>query len=74
MIFKAKGRMSVDEIKMAEETIVRCVKNEIFAKEIKELKKKMFVSRSSPIQRLGPFLKRDLICVGDRIKAYVKLK
>ena len=53
---------------MAEETMVYCVQSETYAKEMKELKKNKFVSRSSPLRRLDPFLKGDLICVGGRIK------
>ena len=57
---------------MAEETMVCCVQNETYAKEMKELKKNKFVSRSSPLRRLDPFLKGDLICVGGIIKHMLK--
>ena len=67
--FKTEGRISVEEMKLAEETILRCVQNEIYGEEVKTLKsEKMVVNKSSSLRRLDPFLKGDILCVGGRIK------
>ena len=67
--FKTQGRISVEEMKLAEETILRCVQNEIYGEEVKTLKsEKMVVNKSSSLRRLDPFLKGDILCVGGRIK------
>ena len=59
----------MEEIKLAEETILRCVQSEIYGEEFKTLKCiKMIVSKTSSLRRLDPFLKDDLLCVDGRIK------
>ena len=61
--FKTQGRISVEEMKLAEETIVRCMQSEIYGEEVKTLKsEKMVVNKSSSLRRLDP---------GGRIKQVI---
>ena len=69
LTFKTQGRISVEEMKLAEKTILRCVQNEIYGEDFKTLKsEKMVVNKSSYLRRLDPFLKGDILCIGGRIK------
>ena len=54
-----KGRMTVEEMRQAEHTIVLCVQREQYGKDIKKL---------NSLRKLDPVYKGDLLCVGGRLK------
>ncbi len=54
-----KGRITVEEMRQAEHTIVFCVQREQYGRDIKKL---------NSLRKLDPVYKGDLLCVGGRLK------
>ncbi|XP_058816896.1 uncharacterized protein LOC131680194 [Topomyia yanbarensis] len=66
---KAPTFLSTDELKEAENTLVRLVQREVFVEEWKALSKEYAVSKSSPLRWFNPFVSQDqLIRLGGRLK------
>ncbi|XP_058816019.1 uncharacterized protein LOC131679327 [Topomyia yanbarensis] len=66
---KAPTFLSTDELKKAENTLVRLVQREVFVEEWKALSKENAVSKSSPLRWFNPFVSQDqLIRLGGRLK------
>ncbi|XP_058817668.1 uncharacterized protein LOC131680977 [Topomyia yanbarensis] len=66
---KAPTFLSTEELKRAENTLVRLVQREVFVEEWKALSKENAVSKSSPLRWFNPFVSHDqLIRLGGRLK------
>ncbi|XP_058816868.1 uncharacterized protein LOC131680162 [Topomyia yanbarensis] len=60
---------TTDELRQAENTLIRRVQKEVFADEWKALSKGTAVSRGSPIRWYNPFISNDeLIRLGGRLR------
>lgn len=59
--------LSVEELSNSENICAKIVQRKAYADEIEDLKNKRGVKRSSPLLRLHPFLKNDVIRVGGRL-------
>ena len=71
MLLKSKisRRIDVEEIKEAEDAIIKCVQKECFVQELQCLQSSEgVVKKSSSLRRLDPVIKNGLICVGGRLK------
>ena len=63
-----KGKLSVDELQIAENLVLRHVQKQAFAKEIKELSNGKSLHPGSSVRSLCPFLAQDgLLRVGGRL-------
>lgn len=63
-----KGRLSVDELEVAENLVLHHVQEQSFAKEIKELSQGKSLHVGSSVRNLSPFLDQDgLLKVGGRL-------
>lgn len=64
--------LTVDELKTAEKTILRCVQRKYFSEEIAVLQeprsKQTCIKKSSPLSKLDPILKDGLLLVGGRLR------
>lgn len=68
------GETTLEEMQLAEKTIVKIVQNDYFADEINDLKKNKDVKRSSSVIKLCAFLDSDgILRVGGRLKNAVGL-
>ena len=71
-----KGRVTVDEMKVAEQEVLGVVQKRAFPKEVKQLTEASLsdgamtklVNKSSPIRSLDPFMRDGLLCVGGRLR------
>jgi len=71
-----KGRVTVDEMKIAEQEVLRVVQKRAFPKEVKQLTETSLtdgamtklVNKSSSIRSLDPFMKDGLLRVGGRLR------
>ena len=71
-----KGRVTVDEMKIAEQEVLRVVQKKAFPKEVKQLTEASLsgsamtksVNKSSSIRNLDPFMEDDLLRVGGRLR------
>ena len=64
-----RNKITVDDMKQAEEEIIKYVQGEVYAEEIKELKKNQVVKKSSEVRSLMPMInERGIVCVGGRLK------
>ena len=71
-----KGRVAVDEMKIAEHEVLRVVQKQAFPKEVKQLTEASLsnntltksVNKSSSIRNLDPFMVDSLLRVGGRLR------
>ena len=71
-----KGRVTVDEMKIAEQEILKVVQRKAFPKEVRQLTEaslsdgalKKSVNKSSSIRNLDPFMEDGLLRVGGRLR------
>ena len=62
-------KLTVEDMKQAEEEIIKHVQSQAYAEEIKELKKNEEVKNSSDVRSLMPMMnERGIVCVGGRLK------
>lgn len=62
-------KLTVEEIKQAEEEIIKHVQSQVYHEEIKKLKAGEVVKKSSDVRSLMPILdERGIVCVGGRLK------
>ena len=62
------GELTVEEMGLAESSIVRIVQRDCFKDEIEKLQAKQHVLGSSKLYTLNPVLVNGIICVGGRLK------
>lgn len=71
---KVKGKLkcsyylTVPELKTADMAVLKQLQKEVFAGEILELEKGNYVSKSSKLKGLSPYLEKGLILVGERLR------
>ena len=64
-----RGKLLVEDLQEAEECIIRCVQQECYENEMILTEDRVkSVRKSSPLQKLNPILKCDLLCVGGHLK------
>ncbi len=63
------GKLLVEDLREAEDCIIRCVQQECYENEMMLAKDGVTpVGKSSCLRSLNPILKHDLLCVGGRLK------
>jgi len=75
-VLPMKGRVTVDETKIAEQEVLRIVQKKAFPKEVKQITEvslsdgamTKLVNKASSIRSLDPFMKDGLLRVGGRLR------
>ena len=63
------NKVTVDDMKQAEEEIIKYVQSQTYTDEIKELKKNEVVKKSSHVSSLMPMMnEKGIVCVGGRLR------
>ena len=64
-----RGKLLVEDVKEAEECIIRCVQQECYENEMILTEDRVkSVRKSSSLQYLNPILNCNMLCVGGRLK------
>ena len=72
-IVSSTGPLTLEELNKSTEVIVRCVQNESFPEDVKEVKLKREVKKSSKLGNLRPVLVDGVLRVGGRLQKAVVL-